>query len=187
MLPSDADIGVLLLAAGRSSRFGQDKLVAPFRGRPLWEWSAIAAEEAGFANRFLVVSQATALSTREGWRMVENPDAHDGMGTSIATGVRAASACSRLVIALADMPLVPPAHLVKLAEGQGSIFTRYDGEAYGCPAAFPASAFPKLAALTGESGARSLDLPDATILEPADTRLLCDIDTRPQLDRLDRL
>ena len=84
MVSPDADTALILLAAGRSRRFGSDKLVAAFRGAPLWSWAARAAEEAGFAQRYLVVGPHSAISPRPGWQVVLNSRADEGMGASIA-------------------------------------------------------------------------------------------------------
>ena len=182
----DKGVGVILLAAGSSRRFGQDKLSAPFRGRPLWEWSAKAAEEAGFQTKIVVTAPNSAVGDRASWRRTENIQARTGMGSSIAAGVMAAAHCSRLVVILADMPLVPSAHLEMLASGAGTIFTRYGEQAHGCPAAFPRSQFDRLKGLQGDAGARKLDIPDPQIIEPAESDWLIDIDTQADLERLSR-
>lgn len=184
MKAPDRETGVVLLAAGRSERFGDHKLTALFRTRPLWEWSALAAEKAGFGNRTLVVAPGSPLAGRKGWRTVVNPDAAQGMGTSIAAGARASDHCSRLVVMLADMPLVPPAHLRALASARGTVFTGYGSARRGCPAAFPRSEFARLAGLDGDSGARSLDIAGASVLHPEDEAWLADIDTPDDLVRL---
>ncbi|MEE3154475.1 MAG: NTP transferase domain-containing protein, partial [Pseudomonadota bacterium] len=96
MVNPDADTALILLAAGRSRRFGSDKLVAAFRGAPLWSWAARAAEQAGFAHRYLVVGPHSAISPRPGWQVVLNSRADEGMGASIAAGVAQARRHSRL-------------------------------------------------------------------------------------------
>ena len=179
--PIDPGVGFILLAAGRGQRFGRDKLPQDFRGQPLWSWVALAAEEAGFAQRYLVSGPHSAIPARSGWHAVINNRAAEGMGTSIAAGVRAAQHCSRVVIALADMPLVEPAHLRLLAESVGPVFTRYASGVEGSPAGFPRSVFDRLCALQGEAGARSLSLPDATAITPASATALADIDTPEDL------
>ena len=90
MPPIDPEVGFILLAAGRGKRFGRDKLTQDFRGQPLWSWGARAAEEAGFAQRYIVSGPHSAIPARSGWHTVTNDNAAEGMGTSIAAGVRAA-------------------------------------------------------------------------------------------------
>ena len=178
-------VAAILLAAGQGKRFGSDKLISSFRTRPLWEWSASAAEEAGFDALFVVVSPQSNIAARTGWVRVENPKAADGMGTSIAAGVRAASNYKRVVILLADMPFVPASHLTELIQGDGVIFTQHDNGRAGCPAAFPRKVFASLGSLKGEEGAKTVSFTDAAVLDLAQPTLLSDIDTRADLERLE--
>lgn len=181
MPPLDPGIALVLLAAGRGERFGGDKLRALFRGRPLWEWSAIAAEEAGFERRYVVIGDHSSIAQRSGWKRVVNSDCAQGMGTSIAAGVKASEESSRIVIALADMPLVAPSHLRELALGDGTVFTRHDDATMGCPAGFSRPVFEQLQGLRGEAGARSLALSGARPIDPPDQTTLADFDTRDDL------
>ena len=174
----------VLLAAGRGERFGGGKLTSDMWGRPLWEWAAEAAEAIDFAERILVVAPESDLRARPGWMKVENSDASTGMGSSIAAGVAAVSACEQVVIMLADMPFVTPDHLARLASAGGPAFSSYDGGMPGCPAAFPKSAFAQLRGLTGEQGARSLELGEISLISPSDGRELADIDTVRDLEKL---
>ena len=73
MPPLDPSIALILLAAGRSERFGSDKLTVLFRGRPLWEWAAAAAESAGFESLYLVIGEHSRVTAREKWRPVVTP------------------------------------------------------------------------------------------------------------------
>ena len=187
MPPLDRGIGIILLAAGRGTRFGGDKLSRDLRGKPLWNWAALAAEKAGFSQRYLVCRPDSSLCLRAGWEAVINHHADEGMGSSIAAGVAAAAPkCERLVIALADMPLVEPGHFRDLARLRGTVFTRYDDGAEGPPAAFPKKAFAALQTLTGERGARHLDLGETDTLIPANGHMLADVDTPAALDALSR-
>ena len=187
MPPLDRGIGIILLAAGRGTRFGGDKLSRDLRGKPLWNWAALAAEKASFSQCYLVCRPDSSLCPRAGWEAVINHHADEGMGSSIAAGVAAAAPkCERLVIALADMPLVEPGHLRDLARLRGTVFTRYDDGAEGPPAAFPKKAFAALQTLTGERGARHLNLGETATLVPANGHMLADVDTPAALDALSR-
>ena len=179
----DPDIALILLAAGRSERFGGDKLTAPFRGKSLWEWAAGSAERAGFAHLYLIVGDHSKIGIRQNWQTVVNPAAASGMGTSIAAGVAAAASHRRIVIALADMPMVDPNHLRLLAAESGPVFTRQADGTAGSPAAFDDDSFNALRSLGGDRGARSLSFPDAKIIEPGEEALVVDIDTPSELAR----
>ena len=177
----DPGIALVLLAAGRSERFGGDKLMAEYKGKPLWTWAAMAAEEAGFQDLYIVNSPRTSIDPGNRWQTVVNADADRGMGTSIAAGVAAAKARQRVVITLGDMPMVAPSHLRALAERTGPVFTRQpDGNA-GCPAAFGRESFDQLRQLDGDRGARILAHPDAVMMEPTSTGMLVDIDYKSDL------
>ena len=175
--------GVVLLAAGQGIRFGGGKLTAEFRGRPLWEWAAETAEAVDVSERLLVVGCNSPLA-RPGWRRIENPAAEQGMGTSIAAGVSALGHCARAIIVLADMPLVSPAHLGRLLASRGAAFTRYRDGKGGCPAIFPRRFFPQLLSLSGDRGARSLDLTDMELLAPGHEFELADVDEARDLEQL---
>ena len=183
MPPLEVKTGVVLLAAGQGKRFGGGKLTADFRGRPLWEWAAETAEGIDFSERLLVIGSKSPISGRPGWRLVENRVANQGMGTSIAAGVRALTDCDRVVIMLADMPLISRSHLGQLIATQGVAFTRYPDGSAGCPAMFPHSVFPLLETLHGDRGARSLDFRDAELIAPPHDRHLTDIDEASDLQR----
>lgn len=177
MPPLDRGVALLLLAAGRSERFGSDKLVSEFRGRPLWEWAALAAERAGFQSLYVVTGEHSLVRPGSLWKTILNPEAKQGMGTSIAAGIAAAADHKRIVIALADMPLIGSSHLRVLGEGSGVIFTRQEDGRPGSPAAFGQEDFGKLRLLTGDAGARSLAFPAATVIAAKTSRMLMDIDS----------
>ena len=181
MTKLDPATSIILLAAGRSERFGGEKLVTPFRGKPLWEWAAEAAENSGFQNLYLVTGEHTSIAASDRWRKVINPESAEGMGTSIAAGVAAAEAHERVVIALADMPLVTSDHLRALAHGTGAVFTRQQDGKAGCPAGFGRESFAALRRLTGDQGARGAIPENASILEPDDPVMLFDVDMQEDL------
>lgn len=93
-----------ILAGGRSSRFGRDKALEPWRGRRLIEWAALAL--AGCAQRLVVGGTARRYGFL-GLPVV--PDERPGLGP--LAGVAAALAragCERVALAACDMPALTP-------------------------------------------------------------------------------
>lgn len=171
----------VVLAAGKSSRFSGDKLLQPYRGKPL------AAHIADVVSREPLViaivppghpERAEIFSSR-GLAVIENPHAEQGMGTSLA---RAASVALTLdievdamLVCLADMPLVTRAHLdALLAVGADVVATEANG-VRSPPIVFARSVFPDLLKLTGDTGPRHL-LKSAAMVE-ADPAMVRDFDT----------
>lgn len=178
------DAALVMLAAGRSSRFNGEKLSAMLDGRPVIERTMQVAEGAQFARRILVCrpNQADYFAS-DGWDIVTNADYRDGLSTSIRQGVAFAQGSERVVLILGDMPFVTADHLALLAGGEGVIFTRHPDGRPGCPAAFPPDAFARLQTLEGDRGAASLDFPDARLVDPSHPAMLADIDTPADLAR----
>ena len=177
-------VGVVLLAAGGSKRFGsQDKLARPFRGKPLARHAADTLASLPFAAHVVVVRENSSLQLPGIYESIANADPSRGLSSSIALGVEAIEAhdLDACLIALADMPLVPQSHFLALLNGfacsEGSIVATADGKRAQVPAVFGRSHYAALAALSGDSGARELLRSARTIA--CDPELLADFD-QPQ-------
>jgi molybdenum cofactor cytidylyltransferase len=187
-------IAGLLLAAGRSARFGGDKLLAPLRGRPVLFWSAAAIATEVDALFVVVPPDSSArLAAMEGipFVVVEHAGRDAGMASSIRAGIAALPAeVEAVVIALADQPLVSAVVIRQLCMrwregGVAAVAPRYrDGR--GHPVLFGRSTFGALAALTGDSGARTLlaSMGDELALVPVNASAPVDVDTPDALRRL---
>ena len=97
-------------AAGRSSRFGRDKLLADLRGEPLVNHTLRSLLDSGIMRVVLVVSREGALDAASLARdsrvaTLVNPDPDRGMFSSVQIGIDAAPD-STLVVLPADMPFV---------------------------------------------------------------------------------
>jgi hypothetical protein len=99
-----------LLAAGAGSRFESTdhKLVAPLRGRPVWEWALAAVMDAGF-DHVIVVTGALTLRIPSPAVEHHNPRWRDGQATSVQVALAAAEqlGASSVTIGLADQPFIP--------------------------------------------------------------------------------
>ena len=191
-------IAGLLLAGGASRRFGSNKLVAPLAGRPVVRWSAEALAAAVDVVYAVVPTSAEAVRrVLDGVpvRWVENPDAQEGLASSIRAGVAALPAeTSAVVITLGDQPLVDVAVIRRVVDrwrGAGAdasaVVTEYlDGR--GHPTLFAAALFPALCTLEGDRGARELltSLGDAVEVVSVGHERPADVDTVEALERLER-
>ncbi|MGH2486392.1 MAG: nucleotidyltransferase family protein, partial [Ktedonobacterales bacterium] len=115
-MPATTPISLVVLAAGRSSRMGEHKLLMLIGGRPLITFS-LGAAAASAAEEVVVVVGHNAATVRRAlpqgrWRLVECADYAAGMSASLRAGVRAVSAhTTGAVVMLADQPLVTASHL----------------------------------------------------------------------------
>ena len=174
-------VGVLL-AAGGSSRFGTaDKLLAPYRGRPLVSHAADAMRAARLDRLLAVVSSRDVAAELDGFECVWPEDGQASMSASIRAGIRRAEATGAqcALIALGDMPGITSGHLSRLVTACTAEMpaATTDGQRPMAPACFPRRSFPLLTSLDGDAGARTLirDLP-AERLVAASAEALVDMD-----------
>jgi CTP:molybdopterin cytidylyltransferase MocA len=182
--------GVVILAAGPSSRMGSPKQLLPVDGKPLLLRSVEAAL-ASAAWPVVVVLGAQAdqirpILARTPVIVAENPAWGEGMAASIRTGVTTLRQFSRaldaVVIALCDQPGFSSSVIAQLVAtqqttGRGIVAAHYSGR-NGAPALFRRELFPTLSSLTGEEGARSLLNGDPTRVASVDLpQLAVDLDT----------
>ncbi len=161
--PEQVHTAALVLAAGASRRLGTPKQLLPFRGEALLRRAVQLALTAGAAPVFVVLNPAQAhiVTVLSGLPVacVPNPDAPEGMGTSLCAGVKAVRAfyprIDRLLMLVCDQPLLRPEHVRALLALPPPAAAAYNGK-LGVPAVFAQSHFAALASLRGDQGARSL-------------------------------
>lgn len=179
-MPADAPL-VAVLAAGAASRFGGAKLDALLAGKRVGQWVLDAVVAAGLPPGVIVVPGNTpAFAAQSGWPTLTNICASDGIGTSIALAAGAALGQGRrLLVLLADMPLVTPEHISALLAHPAAATLYPEGKA-GVPALVGPDLLPHLAELDGNTGAGPLLARWGGIARvAAPDALLLDID-RPQ-------
>lgn len=189
----------LVLAAGRARRFGSDKRQACLPdGRGLLQAVLQTQLQACGDVRVLLREGddwGLALCAQWGvsWQVV--PDADQGMGHTLAAGLRALVAeesadpggdhsvrrFDAALIALADMPAVQPDTVRALIEAfhqDGRPAWPWHAGQPGHPRLLPRSSWPALLDLQGDEGARHrLDWSLATRVDVPDAGILVDIDT----------
>jgi len=162
---SEAELYVIVLAAGASTRFGAPKQLAKVNGRPLLQLAvARAVELAGPAVTVVLGANAADIAPmlrHTGASVVVNRDWAEGMGSSVRAGVaRLPAAADGALLMLADQPAVTTDDLRRLASSwrrqpQCIVAAQYAGTV-GVPAIFPREDFAALHALRGDAGARAL-------------------------------
>ncbi len=185
----------ILLAAGSGSRFGGGKLMHPLPGSgvpmAIHAWRTV---KAALPDSAVVVrpgdNALVAAFRAEGARIVECEDAGDGMGRSLASGVRANAYANGWIIALGDMPSLRAGTIAAVAralELHARIVVPTFAGKRGHPVGFPAGFHDELVALRGDAGARTiLNTHADQVIELAldDAGTLADVDTPADLDRL---
>ena len=107
-------VGAVVLAGGRSSRFGRDKLAEPFDGRPLLH-HAIAAVQAVAGEIVVVVAPGDEPAVPEGARIVHDAAAFEGPLAGLSAGLEALDAdIERVIVVAGDMPTLQSAVLSSL-------------------------------------------------------------------------
>jgi len=160
--------GIVILAAGRSSRLGQSKQLLPFRGETLLKRAIHTAIQSEVAE-IVVVLGANADAhqkeiTNERVDVVKNWDWEKGIGTSIACGVEKltellphATAC---IILLCDQPYISAELIKKMqkihsSSAKGIVACKY-ASTIGTPALFDKKYFKHIKLLKEDQGAKKL-------------------------------
>ena len=155
----------VVLAAGSSTRMGENKLLLVLDGEALVRRAVSAAMTAGLAPIIVVLGHEAekVAAALEGLpcRTVINPDHARGKGTSLQVGIEAVASSTdagAAVVMLADMPFVTAAMLAQVAArddaGAGPrvpmVVSRY-GEVNAPPILYDRALFAELLALPGQA------------------------------------
>jgi molybdenum cofactor cytidylyltransferase len=192
---SGSSIAAIVLAAGTSTRMGDNKLLAMLDGRPLVR-HAVEAALGSTARPVIVVTGNAAEAVRAALsgldvRFVHNPDFAAGMAGSLAAGIAALEPeLDGALICLGDMPRVRAAHLDAIAaaatDGVHIVVPTHEHKR-GNPVLLGRAVFAEVLALRGDVGARSLIERHADRVRTVaidDPAVLTDVDTRAQLAAL---
>lgn len=186
-------LAVVLLAAGAGSRFGGDKLMAPYRSGLLIDASLDAALAAP-TDQVVVVTGSGAvaleahLQSKTGaFRIVRCEDWRAGMSASLKAGIAAVEGADAVAVFLGDMPNVPPdlvaALAAAVAAGAAAAAPVCEGRR-GNPVVLGAEVLAQVAGLAGDRGAGPLleGLGPRLALIPTDHRgVLFDVDRKDDL------
>jgi len=189
-------VAALILAAGRSTRMGTNKLVAKLAGKPLIRRTAEAVL-ASRARPVIVITGheaeklAPVLAGLDIIR-IDNPRHGEGLSTSLLAGIAALpDHADAALICLGDMALIRPATLDYVIENfeqepeLGAIVPTFRGE-WGNPVLLARKFFAPVARLGGDVGARKLlhGRTDVRVLDVDDPAILIDADTPEALGEM---
>ncbi|MDQ8199092.1 nucleotidyltransferase family protein [Pelagicoccus enzymogenes] len=161
-------LGAVVLAAGQSRRFGvANKLLHVVDGEPLLARVLAAFEGLDLAEVVVVTGyQANRIEPLlEGrkLRSVFNASFEEGMGSSLACGVRSLedAGLDGLLLSLGDLPRLKRQHVARVIQafqrkgGEAIVQPRFQG-VRGHPVCFPKRCLESLKALSGDQGAREV-------------------------------
>lgn len=206
---SEKGIGIIVLAAGASSRMGEPKQRLVFEGETLLARAVRAALETGCRPVVVVLGAEASVLLEEiavtGAHVVVNQSWAEGMSSSLRCGLRVLEesaneeTAAAAVVMLCDQPFVTGDVIGRLVDAYlkerpllvASVYEASGERTCGVPALFSRALFPELSALRGASGARRViarHKAEATLIEVPEAAFDVDtpgnyqalLDTRPR-------
>ncbi len=189
-------IAILILAAGASKRMGQPKQLLPWKESTLLG-NAIAQAKA-VSNEVLVVLGAHLEQVEPivgTVPYIENENWEQGMGTSIAKGIKHLADKTHIeaiLIVLGDQPFLNAHYLQKLISTYretdvGIVATQY-GQKSGVPVVFNRNFFSALQALDADRGAhRLMQVHKNQLIAISPEGKALDIDTLETYNKLNKI
>jgi molybdenum cofactor cytidylyltransferase len=181
-------IAGIVLAAGKSSRFGGTKQILPWKDSTFVASSVRVALAAGLDPVLVVLGHHAGMVEQSltglPVRIIFNPDFEAGQSTSLRKGLEALPPhVNAAVFLLADQPLITAdilrnivsAHRKSLAPACVPVFERRRGN----PVLFDRALFAELEELRGDTGGRDLLQKhiESIVTVPASRAVLLDVDT----------
>jgi molybdenum cofactor cytidylyltransferase len=193
--PEAPRVVAIVLAAGKSSRMGSNKMLADFVGRPMVR-ATVENVVASGVDKVIVVTghEAERVSAALGGlqvAIIQNPDYADGLSTSLRIGVEAAGQADAIIVCLGDMPRVSPNVIDRMiaafnpVEHRSIVVPVYKGQ-FGNPVLWGSEHFVRLKGMSGDKGARSLigEMKSEATEIAADEGVMMDADTPEALAAL---
>jgi molybdenum cofactor cytidylyltransferase len=183
-------IAALVLAAGRSTRMGSNKLLEHLNDRPLVR-HVVDAALASQARPVVVVTGHQESEIHKALASCDvsytcNPRYAEGLSTSLKAGVASLpSSCEGVLILLGDMPLIDTSLINQMIEqfkaspSALAIVPTHKGE-WGNPVLLTRRLYDQVSSLEGDAGARKLLMThrDSVIELPVESdSIFLDLDT----------
>ena len=191
------NIGIILLAAGSSSRMGQSKQMLNIEGVHLLLRSTNQAIKSE-AKKVIVVLGANEHAHRKiidhlPVEIITNSNWQKGMGSSLKIGaeklLQITSELDATIVMVCDQPLLTTDHLnsmiQKFKETKSPIVASFYLSTAGVPALFGKSFFEKLLRIDDESGAKKIIQQNMNIVQTIDfPEGAIDLDTAEDYQKL---
>ncbi len=180
-------INLVLLAAGNSRRFGGNKLLSIWGGKPLY-LSVLEKYEGIPFHKNIVVTQYEEIGKAagdKGFDTVYNKNPELGISHSIALGIKACGECDAIMFSVCDQPYLKRKSILLLIDtfytsGRNIACMAY-GEKLGNPVIFDFCYKRELLALAKDTGGKAVvkrHIGDTALVFAEEERELMDIDTR---------
>ncbi|BCU68185.1 4-diphosphocytidyl-2C-methyl-D-erythritol kinase [Sulfolobales archaeon HS-7] len=174
-------IGVVVLAAGQSKRFGSNKMLAEIRGVPIIKWTLSIYQ--GFERVIIVGKDAgKMLELLKNEVVIYNPTYEKGMSTSLKLGIKFFHDKHGILVALGDMPFIKRETVSKIL-GSFSLECSAVVPVYsnipGNPVLLGKRIFQSVLTLEGDRGAKKLleERKDVCFIDVDDDGVTLDVDT----------
>lgn len=186
-------LGCVVMAAGRGSRFGSNKLLALFREKPLYRWALEAIPPEEFETVRVVAGCREILQAAKslGFEGVENGSPELGVSHTIALGLEPLLRLDGVLFLTADQPRLSRETVSRLVAAFGqhptSIVAAANGGQRGNPCLFPGDLLPELMKLEADRGGSVVIRAnqERLILVEAPWWELADCDTEESLKQLE--
>lgn len=153
-------IAAIALASGLSRRMGnKNKLLMPFAGRCLYEYTIDQIDAFHFSEKIVVANemQIHRYAQKRGFVTIKNKDASIGRASSLQAGILNVVEADAYMFFNCDQPLLRDStikSLVAAFERTDKIIVPKIFERYGSPCIFPRRFREELLALAGDNGGK---------------------------------
>lgn len=191
-------IGLVILAAGRSVRMGRPKLLLPLQGQPLLEHTLQTAAAFSWGGRVAVIGEPREflepLCQSYGFATVYNAEPERGQGHSLRLGIKTLTPeIKGLIFLPGDQPLVS-GELLNILVGRFIAADNYKTIVVPChdghncsPALFGCGWFDDLSQIEGDRGGREIIRENPEVVKNLgwpDYRDFLDVDTEADYENI---